>query len=196
MAVRMKLPTWGKRPTNARDLHAANVPRRKWKTTLDQVPTDGSTTYMPVILGYIESLKENLEQGNGLLLHGPYRSGKSSLAACIVRHVAAHKARPYWLESFELADGWLAEDERYDQIRQAHLLVVDDLGMEGNADFRRELVARSLRYRLEREGATIITTNMSPAQLSDYYGPKLLALLRECCVAVEIKGVDWLQERT
>jgi DNA replication protein DnaC len=189
----MKLPTWGERPATNRDLHAANVPRRKWKTTFDQVPD--APPYLSVVLGYVANLKDNLEQGNGLLLYGPYRGGKSSLAACIVREVARHKARPYWLESFEVADGWLAEDERYDQVREAHLLVIDDLGMEGNADFRKELMARALRYRLEREGATIITTNMTPAQITEHYSAKLMALLRECCVAVEVTGVDWIQRQ-
>ncbi len=188
----MKMPTWGKRDFTNRDFHLANVPRRKWTATLDQVPATGSTGYMPVILAYIENLKANLEQGNGLLLYGPYRRGKSCLAACIVRHVAAHKARPYWLEAFEVADGWMDEDERYDQTRESHLLVVDDLGMEGDAAFRKELMMRALRYRLEREGATIITTNMTPAQIAEHYSPKLLALFQECLVAVEVDGVDWL----
>lgn len=174
-------------------MRVANVPERKWGASLDKVP--GNRKYVQDVRAYLGRLKEALVAGDGLLLWGPYRSGKSSLATCVLREVAAHRCRPYWLESFALVDGWLAgeDDLRRQMVERSHLLVVDDLGMEGAAPIRKEILDAALRMRLERGGATVVTTNMSPEQMLGYYGEKLVALLKECLRPVSVEGVDWTE---
>lgn len=191
----MLLPVteWNRRKVNDGLMRVANVPMRKWGSELDQVP--GDPPYLGVVRDYLVNLRENLVAGDGLLLWGDYRTGKSSLAACIVREVAAFRCRPYWLLASELADGWEEQDHRYDRMREAQLVVVDDLGTEGNYDFRKDMIRRALRYRLENAGATIITTNMDLDGLGRAYGEKLKALLRECVLPVCVEGVDWGEAR-
>lgn len=191
----MILPVWIRRDPNVAMLEVANVPQRKWQADLGKVP--GEPRYVHEVRAYMGRLKEALEAGDGLLLWGPYRSGKSSLAACVVREVAAHRCRPYWLEAFALVDGWLAgeDDPRRCLVQDAHLLVVDDLGTEGSAPIRKEIVETALRLRLERGGAVVITTNMAPTQLEAHYGPKFVALLMECVRPVEVAGANWSTPR-
>lgn len=190
----MQLPAWNPRKVGDGSMKVANVPMRKWGVTLDAIPDD--LEYLKPVRVYLENLEQNLIAGNGLLLWGPYRSGKSSIAACIARKVAAHRCRPYWLLSSELADGWFEQDHRYDFMRGAHLVVLDDLGVEGDVEFRKDLIRQALRYRLENAGATIVTTNLDLETLEEHYGSKLFALLRECLLPVRVRGVDWSEEVT
>ena len=185
----MQLPAWKRRSPRRADMKVANVPMRKWDAEIRQIP--GDPEFLVPVRAYLENLHENLLKGNGLLLWGPPRSGKSAIATAVVREVAAHMCRAYWLEAFEMVDGWIEEDHRYDRMREAHLVVLDDLGMEGDVDFRKDVVRRALKYRLERAGATIITTNMNPSKLKLKYGEKMVALLRECFEIIEIDGVNW-----
>lgn len=185
----MQLPAWNQRKVNDDLMRVANVPMRKWKVSLDQIP--GEPEYLAPVRAYLENLQQNLVVGDGLLLYGPYRSGKSSIAACVVREVIAHRCRAYWLLASELADGWEEQDHRYDFMRNAHFIVLDDLGTEGNYDFRKDMIRRALRYRLENAGAMIITTNMAPADLKQTYGEKMFALMRECLAPVAVDEIDW-----
>jgi DNA replication protein DnaC len=156
---------------------------------LDKI--DPKLEYVAAVKAYLDNLEDNLKYGNGLLLHGPYRSGKSCLAAAVVREVAAHKCRAFWIEADELMRGWDKEDHRYRRARNAHLLVIDDLGIEGSANYPLEVMGKALRYRLERACATIITTNVVPKKLAAHYGDKMMALMKECLNPVEVRGMDW-----
>lgn len=196
----MKLPIWKKQSIPPEILRFSNVPSSKWEVSLDKIPV--KYEYHTVIADYFRDLRGNLERGRGLLLCGPYGSGKSSIAAIILREVVAHGCDGYWLEAFELADGWRGKttskerDRRFVESRRSHLLVVDDLGMEDDRDATREsyarlLVRQALRYRLEREGATIITTNLTVENLERMHGDKLIALLKRHITPVLIEGMNW-----
>jgi len=156
---------------------------------LDKI--DPKLDYLEPVRNYLANLENNLKRGNGLLLHGPYRSGKSCIAAAVVQEVAAHKCRAFWIEADELMRGWDREDGRYRRARSAHLLVIDDLGIEGSAAYPLEVMGKALRYRLERACATIITTNMTPEKLKGHYGEKMMALMKECLLPLEVQGMDW-----
>lgn len=193
----MILPCWKRQELPPDYLRFCNVPKSKWAVSLDRVPKD--TDYRNAVEQYMGKLKENLEAGCGLLLRGPYGSGKSSLAAIVLREVAAHGCNPYWLEAFELSGGWRKQDKRYFDSRKAHLLVVDDLGMEddrkaGNESFPRLLIRQALRFRLEREMATIITTNLTLEDLEQVHGDKFIALLNRHMTYVSVEGKDWAKE--
>lgn len=185
----MRVETWKKSeapeddPFRKKLLAVANVPQRKWEADIDRADPAAAEE----VGAYIADLKANLESGDGLLLWGHYRVGKSCLAACVVREAAAHRARAYWLDGSDLADCWRERDGYFVQARSAHLLVVDDIGVEGAVDFRREMIGRALRYRLERGMATVLTTNMAPPELKKHYGGKIFALMREVLKVVEVR---------
>jgi DNA replication protein DnaC len=180
---------WKRREPREIDLQNANVPQRKWGADLSKI--DPKLKYVEQVQAYLDNLERNLKVGDGLLLYGPYRSGKSCIAATIVREVAAHKCRAYWIEADELMRGWDKEDHRYRRARNAHLLVIDDLGIEGSAAYPLEVMGKALRYRLERACATVITTNMPPEKLEKHYGEKMIALMKECLIRVHVTGMDW-----
>lgn len=173
-------------PHRKRMMQLANVPQRKWDASL--ALAHGSAA--DEVRTYLDDLRGNVERGDGMMLYGDYRVGKSCLAACVLREVVAHRARAYWLDASDLADCWERRDDYFVTARSSHFLVIDDLGIEGYAPFRKEMVGRALRYRLERAMTTVVTTNMAPAELKDHYGPKVHALLREILgTPIEVK--EW-----
>jgi DNA replication protein DnaC len=191
----MRPPIWVRRPPTEADLRHANVPSSKWCADFRGIKE--GLEYVASVKSYLANLKENIEKGKGLLLYGPYRSGKSCMAAIVVKEVAAHRCDPYWTEAFELVDGWFQKDERYERIRKSHLLVVDDLGMEAQSerrDYGREIICSVFRYRLERELPIVVTTNIEPKDLATKYGEKFLALILEFLTPVEITGMNWTKD--
>jgi DNA replication protein DnaC len=176
------------RPT---DWLASNVPEGKWGARLDLVPQ--GLPFVGTVRSYVENLQANVEAGRGLILWGPYRGGKSCLAAVIVGEALAYRLYSYWVESFDVADAWIGKAKgRREAIRGAGLLVVDDLGMEskGSSDWPKDIMHDLMRYRLERLRPTIITTNMSTAEIQKVYGEKMWALLQEYMSDVLVKGAE------
>jgi DNA replication protein DnaC len=155
--------------------------------------TKAVKVYRDSIQSYISALKENIEKGCGLILHGPYRSGKSSIGAIICGEALSHRCSAYWLEAFDLVDGWRWKDERCDGFRTTNVAVLDDMGMEaqsGGVDWPRALVRESLKFRLERLMPVIVTTNMRPDEIEKVYGGKLMALFDEFMLPVQISGAE------
>jgi DNA replication protein DnaC len=183
-----------KREVNRSNWEEANVPESKWGASLDSLPDILMVrSYKTRIQDYLSDLKGNIEMGRGLLLHGPYRSGKSSIGAIISGEVLARRCSAYWLEAFDLVDGWRWKDERCDGFRTAHMVVLDDMGMEaqsGGVDWPRALIRESLKFRLERLMPVIVTTNMRPDEIAKVYGGKLMALFDEFMLPVQVSGAE------
>jgi DNA replication protein DnaC len=192
--MRISMWTDQKRDVGRSNWEGANVPEGKWGASMDKMPdTKAVKVYRDSIQSYISALKENIEKGSGLILHGPYRSGKSSIGAIICGEVLSHRCSAYWLEAFELVDGWRFKDERYDGFRTAHIVVLDDMGMEaqsGGVDWPRALVRESLKFRLERLMPVIVTTNMRPDEIEKVYGGKIMALFDEFMLPVQVSGAE------
>jgi len=109
------------------------------------------------------------------LLHEAKGTGKSHLAVAIMR--AVHEARPDVSVVYMPADRLIARvqdsygtgttDKLIEEMRTAHLFVLDDLGREKGTDDALRTLCTVLD---EREGgATVITANGSPSDLAARY---------------------------
>lgn len=104
-----------------------------------------------------------------LFLHGNCGVGKTHLAAAIA-HYAIEKNRTgvYFRVVPDLLDqlratfdpaGGIAYDDRFQQIRNAHLLVLDDLGTEHTTPWAREKLYQLINHRYNEHLPTVITSN-------------------------------------
>lgn len=175
------------------DLRAAHIPERKREVSLAAIP-DG-LPYKRFIVKYITDLEQNVRDGIGLILWGPYRSGKSSIACLIAKEVMSHYASAFYIESPLLMDGWLEKDGATDpakrRILRSHLLVLDDAGQEHGKEYTKAIVDFVIRYRAERQGATILTTNMNPGELEKEYSKKFMTIAQTCMFPIHVEGKDW-----
>jgi len=189
----VRVKAWKKRTVKPSDWRASNVPEGKAEARLDLIPSH--LPFVKKTKEYLDALKENVQRGRGLVLWGPYRGGKSCLAACVVGEAMSYRLNAYWIFSFDVADAWIARGGwRKAEIRGTDFLVIDDLGMESQdsvrGEFPREKIKNLLRVRLEGARPTIVTTNLSPENVKKIYGEKTWALLEEKMTFVLVSGAE------
>jgi len=103
-----------------------------------------------------------------IVLMGGFGSGKTHLAAAIANHRAGLGDPPLFVMVPDLLDhlratfspgSSVAFDRRFDEIRTASLLVLDDLGTQSMTPWVREKLYQLFNYRYNAELPTVITTS-------------------------------------
>lgn len=103
-----------------------------------------------------------------LLLEGTYGCGKTHLAAAVANARLEYGDAVLFVTSPDLLDhlrGSFAAnaesgyDEMFDRLRNAPILILDDLGVENPSGWAQEKLFQLLNYRYSRRLPTVITTN-------------------------------------
>jgi DNA replication protein DnaC len=118
-----------------------------------------------------------------LILMGGYGSGKTHLAAAIANYRAGMGDPPLFVMVPDLLDhlratfspnSSVAFDRRFDEIRTAPLLVLDDLGTQSMTPWVREKLYQLFNYRYHAELPTVITTADSLEEMDPRIRSRLL----------------------
>lgn len=105
-----------------------------------------------------------------LILLGGYGCGKTHLAAAIANRVIERGQAVLFVVIPDLLDYLRATfgphspvtyDERFDQVRNAPLLILDDLGTQSSTEWAQEKLFQLLNYRYNARLPTVITSNQS-----------------------------------
>jgi hypothetical protein len=124
---------------------------------------------------------ERLRGAARALLVGPAQKGKTSLAVAALR---ARKVESLFVRSEQLglartqAKLGQGEAKLVDRAMETGLLLLDDVGSEGDAEGRVQAVRDVLFERFEEDRPTWVTTGLDAAQLAARYGAGILARLR------------------
>lgn len=129
------------------------------------------------ILKYIMEAKEN-KYGKGLYLHGNFGCGKTYLISAMFNELAKSgikSATVYWPEYLRsLKDSFQSNssDEfknKFNDIKYAKLLLIDDLGAESVTAWNRdEILGTILQYRMQENLPTFITSNLNIKELEEH----------------------------
>lgn len=125
---------------------------------------------------------------NLVVLAGPKGTGKTLAAVWLAIHSDARSSSPDFTSAHELAR-FARNDERRDELHEAMLLIVDDLGAE-RSDARQmtaevdELVDRFY----QGYGMLVITTNLIAPQFKKRYGERVVDRLAERGVWIQCTG--------
>jgi len=118
-----------------------------------------------------------------LVMLGTYGSGKTHLAAAIANYRAGLGDPPLFVMVPDLLDHLRATfsptsattfDRRFDEIRTAPLLVLDDLGTQSMTPWVREKLYQLFNYRYNAELPTVITTSDSLDEMDARIRSRLL----------------------
>ena len=103
-----------------------------------------------------------------LVLKGGYGSGKTHLAAAIANNRIAQGQMVLFVNTPDLLDHLraayspssdVAFDERFQQVRNAPLLILDDLGSQSNTEWAQEKLYQIFNHRYNAALPTVVTTN-------------------------------------
>jgi DNA replication protein DnaC len=123
-----------------------------------------------------------------LVLMGTYGSGKTHLVAAIAnRYVERTRTDVMFVVVPDLLDHLRAAfnpqsntplDRRFDEVKRAPLLVLDDLGTESATPWAREKLFQLLNYRYTALLPTVITTSAEPKQIEPWLRTRMMDVNR------------------
>lgn len=152
---------------------------------------------------YQECLRYAQNPDGWLLLVGAYGCGKTHLAAAIANYVMIHQRMfPLFSVVPDLLDHLRAAfapekgsnyDTRFHEIRNAPLLVLDDLGTEHSTPWATEKLFQIINYRYNQRRPTIITTNRDLDRLD----PRIASRLKDVsiCRHLFVEAGDYRERR-
>ncbi len=137
-------------------------------------------SFLPEGHGLTRNMQRNLRLAYDLTLHyaqkpdgwlvlkGGYGCGKTHLAAAVANYQLAMGQPVLFVNTPDLLDHLRAAysphspttyDERFEQVRNARLLVLDDLGTQSNTEWAQEKLYQIFNFRYNARLPTVITTN-------------------------------------
>lgn len=118
-----------------------------------------------------------------LVITGPYGNGKTHLAAAIANYQAGLGSPPLFIMVPDLLDHLRATfnpnspvtyDRRFDEVRTAPLLVLDDLGTQSMTAWVKEKLYQLFNHRYNAQLPTVITTSDSLDEMDDRIRSRML----------------------
>lgn len=156
-----------------------DVPKEIREAKIKDIYTDDKarTDVIKWIMKYVKDYQKGII-GKGLFLHGNFGCGKTYLIAALFNELAKSNVRsaiiywPEYLRSLKNSFQSTNSDEfknKYNEVKYAKLLLIDDLGAEGVSSWNRdEILGTILQYRMQEDLPTFITSNLNMKELEDH----------------------------
>lgn len=147
---------------------------------------------------YVERFDQMYENNQGLLFYGPPGTGKTYLATCIANALLEKQVNVVMTTFIRIAKiGMMRNDDDsilMNNVVNAQLLIIDDLGAERGTEFAQEQVYSFIDRRNEKQKPTIITTNLTMEQLKKpdaLQQQRIYDRILQRSFPVEISGPSW-----
>lgn len=155
-------------------------------------------------MAYERAMTFAKEPGGWLVFKGGYGCGKTHLAAAIANYRLTMGHSVLFVNTPDLLDHLRAAfspnaatgyDQRFDQVRNTPLLILDDLGTQSNSEWAQEKLYQIFNYRYNARLPTIITTNLDLEAIeirirSRMVDPSLVQIIHIAAPDFRRAGVD------
>jgi DNA replication protein DnaC len=200
-------------------VNRAGIPREYSQATLQNFQRRPNTAgAWTLARRFVEEFIPGKPDSCGLLLWGSTGTGKTHMAAGMLRQLAEEKGvEGRFAEMRELLDRLRSsygndaresEGEILKPLFAADLVVIDDLGATRPTDWAFEMVEIVIGGLYNRQVSTIVTTNLPnlgpgaaagngyeraarTETLGDRIGARMFSRLQAMCMGVEMNGADW-----
>ncbi|HUV27554.1 MAG TPA: ATP-binding protein [Anaerolineales bacterium] len=150
-------------------------------------------------LAYNQSHQFSQSMQGWLLLEGHYGSGKTHLAAAIANFVVGLGVPTLFLTvpdlldtlRFSYDDPETSFEQRFEEIRQISLLILDDFGTQNATPWAQEKLFQIVNYRYINRLPLVVTTNLALEEIEGRIRSRLLD--PELVTRVEIIAPDYRQ---
>lgn len=174
------------------DYRLMGLPANTWGARLSLV----HPSVLPAVKSYLEKRKTVMEKGWGLLLHGPKGSGKTSIAAGILKTFNAYGYSAFFVTPMLLKDAQLHQTMFSDECSvlkkcmEVHILCIDDVTPENGRDpiYGAAAMAQLVRHRRDWGRPTLITTPVDMKSLDDRRGIGQLFDIHGAWATVHVPG--------
>ena len=176
----------------------ANIGRRYWRADLAQLPDRAPSTR--ILRRYVETLEENRLEGWGLFIYGANGVGKTHASVAILKEYLKRGYSCYRIPADELKVVYI-ENKPFDGkesvasgVETVDVLLLDDLGKEysGRGSKWAELCLENMmRKRNQDNKVTIFTSNLSPSDMGERYGPSTASLFKEAALVIDYRGPNF-----
>ena len=127
------------------------------------------------LIKYIKEFTNNYKKEmKGIYLHGSFGSGKSYIISALLNEMSKKNFKcvnvyfPLLLKTLKEAFNNNYED-RMDEILNADILLLDDIGAENNTSWSRdEILGTILQYRMDNNLLTFLTSNLNIEELEEH----------------------------
>lgn len=180
-----------------RMLNSSGVPRLYVGLTFDDyTETAENKKAVEAARWILDSEKESI------YLYGPKGTGKTMLASIVTNELIRH-GKPVLFSSVpelmaDIRASFKTDNtaDVIDSIKQAAVLILDDLGAERATEWVGEQIFSIINARYENNRQTIITSNYTPDELMLHFadktqGERIISRIYGMCVRVNILGKDW-----
>jgi DNA replication protein DnaC len=149
---------------------------------------------------YIKSWEENRESGRGLYFCGGVGTGKTHLAVAVMNELMQRKRVPSLFVTVpefldNLREAYMIPgrdlDEWMEAVKNAELLVLDDLGAEKPNPWVRERLFVIVNHRYREALPTLFTSNIGPRDLATQLGERTASRIIAMCDWISIEGEDY-----
>jgi DNA replication protein DnaC len=149
---------------------------------------------------YLKSWEENREFGKGLYFCGGVGTGKTHLAVAVMNELMQRKRVPSLFVTVpefldNLREAYMIPgrdlDEWMDTVKNADLLVLDDLGSERPTEWVRERLFVIVNHRYREVLPTLFTSNIGPRDLATQLGERTASRIIAMCDWISLEGDDY-----
>lgn len=163
------------RPGFAGLLSDANIGRRYWNAMIGGIPPERE--HRQTLIDYINDYDENERRGIGLIVAGPYGTGKTTILSILLREAMRRAPCSAWFMPMPEVD-WYARHRDavgpngvpvWNQIIRSQVVAIDDVGSERQVEWNDCWFEEVIRCRYNEQLVTHVSLNADTADLDTLF---------------------------